>query len=54
MPPFFRALRELGAIADDEMVRVFNMGIGMVVVVDPSALDELVGDPRSNVAMPRW
>jgi phosphoribosylformylglycinamidine cyclo-ligase len=40
-PPIFRALRELGAIALDEMLRVFNMGIGMVVVVDPAALAEL-------------
>jgi phosphoribosylformylglycinamidine cyclo-ligase len=40
-PPIFRALRELGAIALDEMLRVFNMGIGMVVVVEPAAIDEL-------------
>ena len=29
-PPIFRALRELGEVALDEMLRVFNMGIGMV------------------------
>ncbi len=41
-PPIFRALRELGSIALDEMLRVFNMGIGLVAVVDPAALDELL------------
>ena len=33
MPPLFRWLQEQGGIADDELYRVFNCGIGMVVVV---------------------
>ncbi len=33
LPPLFRWLQEQGNIADDEMHRVFNCGIGMVVVV---------------------
>jgi len=32
-PPLFRWLQELGRIAEDEMHRVFNCGIGMVAVV---------------------
>jgi phosphoribosylformylglycinamidine cyclo-ligase len=32
-PPLFRWLQEHGNVADDEMLRVFNCGIGMVVVV---------------------
>jgi phosphoribosylformylglycinamidine cyclo-ligase len=36
VPPLFRALRELGSVDEDEMFRVFNMGVGMVVVL-PSA-----------------
>ena len=31
-PPVFQWLRELGDITDDEMMRTFNCGIGMVVV----------------------
>lgn len=34
MPPLFRWLQMKGGVADAEMVRVFNCGIGMVVVVD--------------------
>ena len=33
MPPLFRWLRSQGNIADAELYRVFNCGIGMVVVV---------------------
>ncbi len=32
IPPIFRLLQERGDIADDEMFRVFNMGIGLVIV----------------------
>ncbi|WP_298134694.1 phosphoribosylformylglycinamidine cyclo-ligase [Acidiferrobacter sp.] len=33
-PPIFRWLQEGGAIAEDEMYRTFNCGVGMAVVVD--------------------
>lgn len=33
IPPVFPWLQELGGVAGDEMERVFNMGIGMVLVV---------------------
>jgi phosphoribosylformylglycinamidine cyclo-ligase len=42
MPPLFRWLQREGAIADDEMHRVFNCGIGMVVVVAPDDADEAI------------
>src|SRR5690606_21748467 len=35
MPALFRWLKEAGNVADQEMYRVFNCGIGMVVVVAP-------------------
>jgi phosphoribosylformylglycinamidine cyclo-ligase len=34
-PPVFRWLQSLGEVADEEMARVFNMGVGMVLVVSP-------------------
>jgi phosphoribosylaminoimidazole (AIR) synthetase len=33
VPPIFSWLQKLGSVADDEMDRVFNMGIGMTLVV---------------------
>ena len=33
MPPIFTHLQELGGVAPEEMLRTFNMGIGMVAVV---------------------
>ncbi|HEY8241746.1 MAG TPA: AIR synthase-related protein, partial [Kiritimatiellia bacterium] len=34
-PPLFQFIRDVGQVTDEEMYRVFNMGIGMVVVVRP-------------------
>ena len=33
VPPLFQHLQQLGSVAQDEMLRTFNMGIGMIVVV---------------------
>ncbi|QGG96758.1 phosphoribosylformylglycinamidine cyclo-ligase [Actinomarinicola tropica] len=33
VPPIFGEIQRLGRVADDEMARVFNMGIGMAVIV---------------------
>lgn len=35
VPPLFRLLERLGNLPADEMLRTFNMGIGMVLVVPP-------------------
>jgi phosphoribosylformylglycinamidine cyclo-ligase len=39
LPPLFEWLREHGNVADDEMFRVFNCGIGMVLVVSAGDAD---------------
>ena len=39
MPPLFSWLQREGNVPDDEMFRVFNCGIGMVLVVSPDAAD---------------
>ncbi|MHB0857588.1 MAG: phosphoribosylformylglycinamidine cyclo-ligase [Anaerolineae bacterium] len=38
-PPLFRLIEEVGGVDHDEMYRVFNMGIGMVVIVAPDDVD---------------
>ena len=35
VPPIFGVIQERGAVATDEMERVFNMGVGMVLVCAP-------------------
>jgi phosphoribosylformylglycinamidine cyclo-ligase len=35
VPPIFDVLRELGGLPFDELLRVFNMGLGMVVIAAP-------------------
>jgi len=38
VPPIFAVLQDLGRIPDDEMLRVFNMGVGLIFVA-PATLD---------------
>ncbi len=40
LPPIFRYLRDRGEIAQPEMLRTFNVGIGMVVMVAENAMEE--------------
>ncbi len=43
VPPIFRLLVELGSLPPSEAYRVFNMGIGMVLVVDAGQADGVLG-----------
>ncbi len=42
IPPVFNIIRKLGNIEDSEMFRVFNMGIGMMVIVPEKDASEIV------------
>jgi phosphoribosylformylglycinamidine cyclo-ligase len=39
VPRVFTELQQLGDVADDEMARTFNLGVGLVAVVPPGAVD---------------
>ncbi len=41
--PIFRVIRSLGGIAQMEMYRTFNMGLGAILVVSPQRLDRVQG-----------
>lgn len=41
-PRIFEEVRRLGCVAEDEMEKVFNLGIGMILVVDGAAADEAI------------
>ncbi len=41
VPPIFQLIQQRGNIDQDEMYRVFNMGIGMVVISSPQNISQL-------------
>jgi phosphoribosylformylglycinamidine cyclo-ligase len=43
-PPIFRFLQDAGRVSNDEMLRTFNMGIGLVIVTAPDNAEPLVGE----------
>lgn len=42
IPPIFHLIQKTGNIAEEEMYRVFNMGIGMVVIIPPYYADAAI------------
>ena len=48
VPPLFRWLAAQGSVAPAEMLRTFNCGVGMIVVVDPSSAEALADQFRST------
>ena len=50
IPALYRLIQERAGIAEEEMYRVFNLGIGIVAVVAPEDLDAF----RSYVDEPVW
>jgi phosphoribosylformylglycinamidine cyclo-ligase len=47
IPHVFRVLEEAGAVPRAEMFRAFNMGVGMVVIADPSEADGVLESSRA-------
>ena len=42
IPAFFSSIQKLGKIQLDDMLRIFNCGIGMTLVIDPRDLDSTI------------
>ncbi|MBA7534216.1 Phosphoribosylformylglycinamidine cyclo-ligase [subsurface metagenome] len=42
VPPLFRLIQKAGPVAEDEMFRTFNMGIGMAIVLSPTDATDFV------------
>jgi phosphoribosylformylglycinamidine cyclo-ligase len=53
VPELFHFLQEKGEVETEEMLRVFNMGVGMILAVDPARLAEILGLLRS-VGQKSW
>ncbi|WP_321446714.1 phosphoribosylformylglycinamidine cyclo-ligase [uncultured Cohaesibacter sp.] len=41
-PPVFGWLQKLGGVADKEMLRTFNCGVGMIIVAEPDKADAVI------------
>ena len=48
VPEIFHFLQQQGGVETEEMLRVFNMGIGMVLIVDPAGLREVLAELRRH------
>jgi phosphoribosylformylglycinamidine cyclo-ligase len=42
VPPIFDLIRRVGAVDEEEMLRVFNMGIGMIIIVAEKEHEEIL------------
>jgi len=42
IPPIFRLIQQRGNVDRDEMCRVFNMGIGMVLICSPDSAERVI------------
>ena len=48
VPPLWKLIQEKGNISTEEMYRVFNMGIGMIAIVDKSEVAAIFKLPFQN------
>jgi phosphoribosylformylglycinamidine cyclo-ligase len=46
VPPLFRWLERAGAVPREDMLRTFNMGIGLILAVAPADADQTIGALR--------
>lgn len=52
VPPLFQWLQRSGDVPDDDMLRTFNMGIGLVMVCTPALVEPVLEDLRSRHESP--
>ena len=48
VPEVFRVIREEGNVPDSDMLRTFNMGVGLAAVCSPDAADEFMSHLSKN------
>ena len=54
VPPVFPWLQALGQVPDAEMFRVFNMGIGLVLIVSDYYAESIARTLRDELDLPAW
>jgi phosphoribosylformylglycinamidine cyclo-ligase len=53
VPPVFRVLESAGGVPRADMLRTFNMGVGMCAVVDPADADAVL-EAAAAAGVPAW
>jgi phosphoribosylformylglycinamidine cyclo-ligase len=53
VPNVFLALEEAGGVARDEMLRAFNMGVGMIVIAEAASAAAVIAH-ASAAGVPAW
>jgi phosphoribosylformylglycinamidine cyclo-ligase len=53
VPPIFELIRARGGVAERELYQVFNMGIGMIVIVDEAQSEAVLRFIRRK-GHPTW
>ena len=54
IPPVFNVLRAIGHLDDQEMYRTFNMGMGLVMIVAPDVVTEMVSVLKNYPEFPLY
>ncbi|MCR5848702.1 MAG: phosphoribosylformylglycinamidine cyclo-ligase [Lachnospiraceae bacterium] len=52
IPPIFELIKKEGGIAEEMMYNTFNMGLGMVIAVDPADVDKVMNAVKEAGEMP--
>jgi phosphoribosylformylglycinamidine cyclo-ligase len=53
-PPIFQALQQIGNVNFSEMYRTFNMGIGLVIIVEQSDKESVLKMAQQAFNLPVW
>jgi phosphoribosylformylglycinamidine cyclo-ligase len=53
IPDEFLALEKAGEVSRDEMLRAFNMGVGMIVLADASVAESVISHAEA-AGVPAW
>lgn len=50
LPPLFKVIQKMGEVPTDQMYRIFNMGIGMIIIVAPHNVTTI----KNHLSEPVW
>ena len=53
LPPVFRWLADIGRVTPRELMRTFNVGLGLALIVDPGAAEQVCDALRATGEVPR-